>query len=224
MITPRKIILILLILTVSFALSSCSVLSQIDVPKKSAAQGDFFSDDFSASNAQWSTYNQPGAVIEIKDGKLRVRVDDPYYDFWSTNGQSFTNVEVEINAEKVSGPDNNNYGLICRYVDSENYYAFLISSDGYYGILRVLEGNYQLLSSDSMQESPVIKPGSAINHLRADCVGTQLVFFVNGEFLTTVEDAALIKGQTGVIVGTFDEPGVEIHFDDFTVQDSSLIQ
>ncbi len=90
--------------------------------------------------------------------------------------------------------------------------------------MRVLDGKYQLLSSENMEFSQVINIGQASNHLRADCVGSQLVFFVNNQFLATVQDSHLSQGQTGVIVGTYGEPGVEIHFDNFVVQESRLIK
>lgn len=213
-----------LIILLPLLAAACTVFKSAGSLTAAAEKGTFFTDDFSNSSTNWSTYNQPGAVIAIEEGVLRFRVDEPYYDFWSTNGQNYKNVEVEVFAEKIDGPDNNNFGLVCRYKDAENYYAFLVSSDGYYGIMRVLDGKYQLLSSETMEFSPAINTGQSSNHVRADCLGSQLVFYVNDQFLATVQDNQLSQGQTGVIVGTYEEPGVEIYFDDFIVQESQLIK
>ena len=34
------------------------------------------------------------------------------------------------------GPDDNDFGIICRYIDDNQFYYAIISSDGYYGIVR----------------------------------------------------------------------------------------
>ena len=213
-----------MIIFLPFLAAACATFKTSEPSPESATEGTYFADDFSNPSTTWSTYNQPGAEIVIEEGVLRFRVDESYYDFWSTTGQNYTNVEVEVLAEKKDGPDNNNFGLICRYADAKNYYAFLISSDGYYGIMRVLDGEYKLLSSENMELSSAVNTGKSSNHLRVDCLGSQLVFYVNDQFLATVQDSQLSQGQTGVIVGTYDEAGVEIHFDDFIVQESQLIK
>lgn len=220
----RFLINAILIILLPVLAAACTAIKTVGSSPVTAVEGTYFTDDFSNPSSTWSTYNQPGAEIAIREGVLRFRVDEPYYDFWSTTGQNYSNVEIEVVAEKKGGPDNNTFGLICRYADAENYYAFLVSSDGYYGIIRVLDGEYKLLSSDNLELSPAINTGQSSNHLRADCLGSQLVFYVNDQFLATVQDSQISQGKTGVIVGTYNEPGVEIHFDDFTVRESQLIK
>ena len=41
-------------------------------------------------------------------------------------------------------PDNNAYGVICRYTDLQNFYVFLVSADGYYAI-----GKYDSQSAEN---------------------------------------------------------------------------
>ena len=43
-----------------------------------------------------------------------------------------------------NGRCSNSFGVICRYQDEENFYAGLITSDGYAGIFEVKEGIYHL--------------------------------------------------------------------------------
>jgi hypothetical protein len=68
-----------------------------------------------------------------------------------------------------------------------------------------------------MQPSDSIRQGSATNRVRADCVGTTLTLYANGEVLYSIEDSSYASGDVGLIAGTFDEPGADIRFDNFVV-------
>jgi len=49
---------------------------------------------------------------------------------------NFVDTLVHTRALKLNGPDDNMFGILCRYQDEENYYALVIGSDGYYGVFR----------------------------------------------------------------------------------------
>jgi hypothetical protein len=66
-----------------------------------------------------------------------------------------------------------------------------------------------------MQASDNIKKGVAVNHLRADCVGNTLTFYVNGFQLVSVQDPRLTSGDIGLLAGTFAQPNVDVIFDNF---------
>ena len=68
-------------------------------------------------------------------------------------------------------------GLICRY-QGGNYYFFMISNDGYYVIGKFIGGQTLLLGQTEMQASDAIQIGT-MNHLRADCIGNTLTFYIN---------------------------------------------
>jgi hypothetical protein len=42
---------------------------------------------------------------------------------------------------------------------------------------------------------------------------------VNGELVADVRDDTFASGDVGLIAGTYEEGGVEIHFDDFFVHE-----
>ena len=116
-----------------------------------------------------------------------------------------------------AGPDANRIGLICRS-DGSSYYFFLIGSDGYYGLGVFAGGKAALLGQSSMQASPAILTGAAVNHLRLDCVGAQLTGYVNGVQVASVQDETLGKGEVGILAGAFEEAGADIVFDNFVVR------
>ena len=108
-------------------------------------------------------------------------------------------------------------GLQCRYQDPDNYYFAVISSDGYYGIGKVLNGTQTILPDNGMQTSQTIFAGQALNHIRFDCVGTKLTLYVNGDYVNSVDDSDLSKGDIGLLAGSFDQKGVQVSFDNLLV-------
>ena len=177
-----------------------------------------FQDDFSNPDSGWDRVHESDGVTDYTgDGAYRIQVNTPNLDVWANPGLKFTDVRVEVDATKVDGPDDNDFGVLCRYKDLGNFYFFIISSDGYYAIGKVYQGDQTLLTGDSMSPSDAILQGAATNHLRADCVGSRLTFYVNGVKLAEVQDDAFAEGDVGLMAGTFDQPGTHILFDNFTV-------
>ncbi len=176
-----------------------------------------FMDDFSNPNSGWTTWSQNGSLVAYQGGGLRFFINQPHFDFWSRPGKQYNNARIEVDTLKLDGPDNNDFGIICRFQDRSNYYAFLISSDGYYGILKVKNSAYQMLSENTMKFDPSIKKGKLLNHLRADCVGQKLTFYANGQKLVEVNDSDFSTGEVGLVAGAYDQAGVDIYFSKFVV-------
>ena len=124
---------------------------------------------------------------------------------------------MEVDATKTSGPDNNGFGLICRFQDNDNFYYFMVSSDGYQVIGKYQGGQNQYLSAEKMQPTDAVTAGSATNHVRGDCQGSTLTLYANGQQLSSITDTSFTSGDVGLIVGTFDEPNVGVSFDNFVV-------
>jgi hypothetical protein len=201
----------LLVLTLA-----CSALGGPEI----SAPGDpsvLFSDDFSDPDSGWDRVQADEGVTDYDNGQYRIFVDQSQHDYWANPGLSFTDVQVEADATKIGGPDDNDFGLVCRYQDTENFYAFLISSDGYYSIMKYSGGSSETLGADAMLSTDAVIQGDSTNHLRADCIGDSLTLYANGERLHAVTDSAFSSGDVGLIAGTFDEPGADIAFDDFVV-------
>jgi hypothetical protein len=144
----------------------------------------------------------------------RILVNSLNTNFWSTPQQNFADVRMEVDTGKLGGPDENRIGLLCRFT-GEDYYFFMISSDGFYGIGVFTGGQGRLLGQSEMQPDSNIKKGLAVNHLRADCTGDTLTFYVNGFQVSSVKDSTLKAGDVGLLAGTFDQPDVDVIFDNF---------
>ena len=175
-------------------------------------------DDFSQPKYGWNVWkSESGSAVSYYEGGLVFIINTPNFDIISSPDGIFPDARIEVLGTKLVGPDNNVLGVICRYQDEKNYYGFLISSDGYYGILKVMDGNYKILNSVNMEFSEIIKKGSEMNHIRADCKGPSLVLSVNGTRLAETVDNDFTSGKVGLIVGSYKETGIALLFDNFMV-------
>jgi hypothetical protein len=177
-----------------------------------------FSDDFSDPPGGWGIWSRDGSHVEYYAGGLRILVKEPQFDFWSVAGKQYADVQIEVDAVKLSGPDDNDLGIICRYQDKNNFYMLIISSDGYYGIAKMVAGSYSMIGSEQLQYSGEIAKGSVLNHLRADCVGSTLSLYANRQKLMEAQDSAFTAGDVGLLAGAYNVPGVDILFDNFIVK------
>jgi len=184
------------------------------------ASGDLiFVDDFSTPNENWDIWDKPdeSAASFFEDG-LIIIVSKPNLDIITTNKFSYPDVLIQTTAQKRLGTNDNAYGIVCRYLNDKNYYGFLVSSDGYYGIVKVVEGDYKLLSSKNMEFDESIHQGRGENSISAKCESNTLTLSINSVEKTSVIDEDLVAGKSGLITGSYsgaDETAVL--FDNFLI-------
>ncbi len=175
-----------------------------------------FQDEFETNTSGWDRLANDGGIMDYDGGGYRMLIQQPEMNFWSTPEKDFRDVRIEADVTRINGPDENRVGLMCRYQNG-NYYFFIISTDGFYAIGRFREGQAILLGPGEMQFSPTIQTGASPNHLRADCIGDSLTFYVNYQLIAGASDAELPSGDVGVLAGSFSQPGVDVLFDHFVV-------
>lgn len=206
----------LLIAGLGFLLFGCA-LPSLAAPKAPPSGTILFKDDFSSPISGWEHSKYAEGIMDYDSGGYRMLVNSLDVNFWSTPQKDFRDARVEVDAGKLGGPDENRIGLICRSA-GQNYYFFIITSDGYYGLGIFKDGQARLLGQDQMQASSSVHTGLAINHLRLDCKGDTLTGFVNGFQLGEPrQDTTLKHGDVGMLAGTFKQPGADIVFDNFVV-------
>jgi hypothetical protein len=208
-------VLSILILLTACALPTGNPRPIVDPPVP-ASGSVLFQDDFSNSASGWDHVSSPGGAMDYDSGVYRFLVGTPHFNYWSTPGKIYADTRVEVDVAKLEGPDSNRAGLICR-LTGEQFYFFVISSDGYYAVGRTNGLESVLLGQDQMMMSANINTGLALNHLRADCAGDRLTFYINGFPVSQVTDATLASGEVGLLAGTFEQGNVDIIFDQFIV-------
>ena len=177
-----------------------------------------FQDDFSKIPGDWGLWDRKGGLITYEQGGFRILVNEIDYDFWSVAGKHFGDTLVEVDAARLAGTVNNAFGLICRYQDNRNFYMFLVSSDGYFGIAKLSDGEYRLIGSKQLQYSGLINSAQAAHRLKAGCVGDHLTLWVDSNKMLEVQDPDFTSGDVGLMAGTYSSGGVDILFDNFQVR------
>lgn len=181
-----------------------------------------FIDSFAAeAPCGWALY-EGGESAEIVDGVLRLTAATNGLIAWSNPGKSFTDSEITVQTRQLTGPNDNAYGVICRYFDDQNFYIFLISGDGYYAIGKYQSGISQIqyltgTPPDHYVQSDAISQGASLNQLRVRCVGNRLSMYANGTLLTEVEDSTFTSGDIGVAAGVFEAGRLVVEFDNVQV-------
>ncbi len=222
----KKFLLVLSVLV--FASLACSAIAPTsapnipNVPDSTSVpvvpgQQILYQDDFSDSNSGWPAVSDADKSASYSGGQYVIQAITAKQDVWAHPGQNFGDVSITVDATKSNGPDNNDFGLVCRFQDDNNFYFFVVSSDGFQAIGKYVNGDFSYLTADKMQPTTAMNAGTTLNKLRADCVGSTLTLYANGQMLSTATDTSFSTGDVGLLVGTFDDPNVSISFDNFVV-------
>ena len=179
-----------------------------------------FQDDFSDPGSGWDTGRTNEFLSDYHNGGLRIKIDDVQRQIWVNPGLRFEgDIRLEVYATQLSDVDNNSFGLICRQIENESgyrYYFSVISSQGFAAIGKMLdnEPTYLVRSSSAV---PQINAGRATNRINMDCIGDAITLYSNGIQILAANDSDFTSGDVGLIAGTFEQPGTEILFDNFSV-------
>jgi len=177
----------------------------------------FYQDDFSDPGSGWTQISDVNGSLGYTEGGYQMLVQSAGYDLWAVSRHQYKDVRIEVDATRLEGPVVNRFGLICRYQDMDNFYVFIISSDGYYAIGKIENGEASLLGQEMMAYSSSILQGDSTNHIRFDCIGNTLTGTVNDQRIAIASDANFSGGDAGLLTGAFDDGGVTVSFDNFVV-------
>lgn len=195
---------------------------------------------FDSVQDDWEVY--AGRLdASIRDGVLRVENGQTDSYAFSVAAARYRDIDLRAKTVGAAGPLNNGYGVIFRYQNPQNFYAFLVSSDGYYSVLRAADGDQHWLSN--WVDTALVNQGiGAENRLRVIATGDVFRFAINeqpvqvciptdpaaestyvmgscieGAMQDALQDALLAEGQIGVITLSFAEPDVVAEFDNIVV-------
>lgn len=174
-------------------------------------------DRFGNPDSGWGRESRSTFDRGYQDGEYFIEVYEPDWLAWARPNERFEDVEIEVEARQVAGAADGNFGVLCRFRAPDNFYYFAISDDGYYAIMRVEDGDAEVLSGAGMLPSAAIQTGGAVNTIRAVCEGNELMLYVNGERVARVSDDAFRRGDVGLAVGAGPAGAIRVHFDNLTV-------
>jgi hypothetical protein len=173
-----------------------------------------YSEDFSGDSG-WVEENNDSWRVGQMDGGYSILVKISYAPIWSVRNQELTDVRLEVDAARLDGPADGYYGLVCRHLNGDNYYALVIGSDGFYGIAIKEGGDKLRYLVEGRDQQSVILSGSAYNRIRGDCIGSTLSLYANGQKLLETQDSTFDSGDIGLLAGTLKVSGLRVLFDNY---------
>jgi hypothetical protein len=179
-----------------------------------------FSDNFTQTDGGWTQVRDTNGTSGYIDGHFRISVIPKATQIISNPGRSFAgDVSIQVDAQNTGEAGVSYAGVVCHYQDADNYYMFLVTSDGTAAIIMNKGGVFSNITpSAKFLPMKGIKTGKTTNHLQADCVGDKLTLYANGKQVSLSYDKSLTGGDVGLVVrSSSDQGGAEITFDNFVV-------
>jgi hypothetical protein len=185
-------------------------------PSPTATLEIIYHDPFTLGETWWYEISDEDFGFELtQENNYRVYVNILNARVWSVREMEYSDIHLEVDVSLISGAEDGYFGLFCRFIDEDNYYALVIGVNGYGGILKVTDGEFEELTSVS--QSVDILPAGEINRVQAECVGNKLSVFANDHLLVEIQDDDHLSGEVGLLVGTRLSGPIEVIFDNFTI-------
>ena len=178
-----------------------------------------FSDDFSQS--KWTIGNFRFGDIWYADDEYHMKSKERTFMvmYAPSNDYQTKDATIKVTARSVDGTvPSHGFGLMVHCAQSKTKqledYAFLIypDDDPEFEVVMHKEGNQKTVVSRT--KSSAIKSGSVANQIMVRVNGSDLEFYVNGQYLTTITDTENYKGGRA---GLYTSDVVEVAFDDLEI-------
>jgi LysM repeat protein len=155
----------------------------------------------------WFTDAGEEVQVSYEDDVFRIINDSNQHYASSVRPFDLPLVHVEVNARPVGARQDGQWGLTCRWQNSNNFYAFLLDRDGIPSILKMQNGTATVLAEGEIAFEP-----TDWAEIGANCYGPLLTMYLNGAAVLQTLDAGFSDGYFGLITG----PGLEVHFENLT--------
>lgn len=178
------------------------------------------SDDFSQTDP-WTLGRTTTGSLAIALNELTVAVAQPGGYLFSVRQQpSLTNFYVEITASPSLCRGQDEYGMLLRYAPSKNFYRFSLSCDGQVRLDRFYNGIAS--SPQPWMLSGAVPPGApSSSRMAVLAVGKEMRFYVNDQFVFSVNDPAIPTGNLGVFARSAGDTVVTVNFSDLKIYQPS---
>jgi hypothetical protein len=189
--------LLLIALSLIALLAACGKQTSVTAPMV-LPDSYLFADDFIRPSPSWARFDTESGAVYALAGELYLEDRGQGTAVYSPLvGHAYADVQIDVSLRHVQGTVNNWMGVICRQQDERNYYLLAISADGYYLVLKVVDGEQIPLAGPRYSET--IHLGRAENQLRARCQGPGLYLWVNGNRVAAEVDSSFQEaGNVGL--------------------------
>ena len=182
-----------------------------------------FTDDFSSQ--KWGTGSSAFGNIYYTNGEYHMKSKEKMYFvmYGPTNDYDTENARVKITVRSVDGvPATTGYGLVVHgsQEDKLRDYGFLIinGDTAKYKVIEHKSGTETVLVPAT--SSSIIRNGTSTNQLEVRIKGTQLSFYINGQYATSITDTENFRRGR---VGFYASDAQEVAFDDLQINRRNLV-
>ncbi|NIV11054.1 MAG: hypothetical protein GWN62_07095 [Aliifodinibius sp.] len=212
----HKTIIISIFFLLSTVLGGCNLPGMDSQSASANTPSMLFEDHFSNPNSGWEVSSQ-GGMKDYYNGTYHIQIRDSNIFSWSVAQQSYGDIAISVDSAFTGTANLAEIGVICRMQNSQDFYFMTIRSDGAFAVFKMYQGNEFFIGMEGYEFNDAINTGLSTNRIEAICKGENLSLVVNSEHLITVQDSSYQVGDVGVIAGAFDEPDVNVYFDNFRV-------
>ncbi len=170
-----------------------------------------YQEDFSDPASGWDVFSNEEYSVGYENGTYQIELQVDHYYVWSVAGASFADVVVRVDAQLFAPTGVGDFGLVCRYLDENNFYALEVSEDGYFSIWKRLDGEFVTLV-DWEYTDALLADGTGVT-LQAACLGDTLMLAADEILLAEASDTSFSQGDIGLIAGTWETVGLGVAFD-----------
>jgi hypothetical protein len=174
-------------------------------------------DDFSTAE-NWTQQANSEAGVALSKGELTAAIKGSKAYVYSIREEPLLDdfyIEITANPNLCKGADE--YGLLLRVTDSDDYYRYSLSCDSQIRLDRVI--GYTASSPQPWMLSGDVPPGApSISRLGAWLSGDEMRFFVNGQHQFTVNDPMLSRGRIGIFARSTGANAVTVNFSNLVIR------
>lgn len=171
---------------------------------------------FRGDEGRWNLAVDDEVRRFLQTSTLRLNILAEQTVGWSQTNWTIDDFYLEVDTFHVSGPLDNEFGVVFRYVDVKNFYLFAASHDGYYTLQKMVDGEWDDLIPWTV--SAAVNDGiDAQNQLAVLAEQDHFTLLINGHQVATVEDSTFARGYVALAAGSFEVGGVIVAFDDFVL-------
>jgi hypothetical protein len=181
-----------------------------------------FGDTFDSNANDWPAGDYSDERLtgsrEIIDGKYHWEADALGGVIWWSipDVASVSDFYLVVNAQRISGVADGQYGVIFRRADRDNYGLFKIEDSQYYKFSVRYQGEWETVID--WTETSAIRP-VGVNRLAVVGEGSHFSFYINDEYVGEVDEDRLPSGTMGLAIELLDAKDAAVfEFDDLEVR------
>lgn len=174
-----------------------------------------YSDDFNNPGSGWPVGDDGNSLLGYENGEYRILVRATQYGAGAYPGFQAVNYSVTVDLRNLNAVYGS-YGIAFGIAsDWSTFYSLEIYPAGAYGIYRYDPSDIVTLSE---AYSDSIFLGSTPNRIKVERNGGSIKAYANGHLLASVTDDTYTGARAlGLVAFSYDQPNLDIRYDNFTV-------